>query len=155
MLHGRWHLRRRSVRAGLESFLGEVGKCPGSETSTWGKPAGKLGIKLDYRKPYTPRHGGVVERFFETLDQRLVSTLEGKTFSHPKERGEYLSEKEACLTLEDLEKMIYIFIAELYQEGFHSGVGCTPNRKWEDGIQVAQPALPSNRDDLKLFLMKK
>ncbi|OGR85368.1 MAG: hypothetical protein A2901_00920 [Elusimicrobia bacterium RIFCSPLOWO2_01_FULL_54_10] len=114
----------------------------------------QLGIKLDYRKPYTPRHGGVVERFFETLDQRLVSTLEGKTFSHPKERGEYLSEKESCLTLEDLEKMIYIFIAELYQEGFHSGVGCMPNRKWEDGVQVAQPALPSNRDDLMLFLMK-
>ncbi len=60
------------------------------------------GIAIEWRPPGLKHYGGVVERVIGTLMQ-LVHTLPGTTFSSPHERGEYNSDKTACLTMEELE----------------------------------------------------
>lgn len=62
----------------------------------------EYGTDLEFRPVKQPHHGGVVERFFRTLEGH-VHILPGSTFSNPPERGEYESEKRAAMTLDEFE----------------------------------------------------
>ena len=46
-----------------------------------------------------PEMKGAVERIFRTLAKDLIHELPGTTFSNPKERGDYPSEKLAAIDM--------------------------------------------------------
>lgn len=63
------------------------------------------GIELRWRPPGQPHYGGHIERLMGTV-MTEVHELPGTTFSRSKQRGDYASEKRACLTLADLREWL-------------------------------------------------
>lgn len=90
-----------------------------------------LGFSLDLR--YRPSEGGVVERPFGTFNTQFFSTLPGYTGSNVKERPKD-AEKDACLTLRDLEHLITRFICDQYNQTEVVGSGEIRFQRWEAGL---------------------
>jgi len=93
------------------------------------------GIQIIYRPPGKPHYGGIIERVIGTL-MNLVHTLPGTTFSNVTERGNYPSDTKACLTLAELERWLTIAITKYYHVKLHKGIGETPIRRYESGIEL-------------------
>jgi putative transposase len=104
------------------------------------------GIDLTWRPVRQPHYGGHIERLMGTF-MRRVHTLPGTTFSHSKQKGDYPSERKACLTLEDFRLWLVEQICHGYHLRRHRGIGMPPLLAWErsfvdeDGERL--PAPPS------------
>ena len=100
-----------------------------------------------------PSEGGSVERPFKTFNTELFSTLPGYTGSNVQERPKE-AEKEACLTLRQLEQYLVRYIIDNYNQRLDARMGDqTRFQRWESGL-IAAPDLLSERD-LDICLMKK
>jgi len=109
------------------------------------------GINLEFRPVKQPRYGGHIERVFGTL-LREIHDLPGTTFSNIKDREGYDSEKQAVMTKSEFEAWLVTWICKVYHQKLHSGIGMSPQRKWEIGIfgnaevqGIGLPAAPANR----------
>lgn len=112
-----------------------------------------LGIVLDVAPIKSPEFKGGVERNFESLNLGLFHQIPGTTFSNFLEKGDYKSEKEACISLYELESALNIFIVDVYSERFHRGLGGIPARRWEYALQTNFfPRLPPDKDTLRILL---
>ncbi len=99
-----------------------------------------------------PSEGGIVERPFKTFNTELFSTLPGYTGSNVQERPED-AEKEACLTLRDLERQIVRYIVDNYNQRLDARMGNqTRYQRWESGLIAAPDAIALR--DLDICLMK-
>lgn len=113
----------------------------------------ELGIEVLYPRSRGPQKKGGIERFFRTLAIDLIHRLPGTTFSNPKERGNYPSEKKACLTLQELEAAITKWVVDRYHQQPHRGLkGRTPAEVWNDGESKRKPRLPIDLDALESIL---
>jgi putative transposase len=90
-------------------------------------------IDLKLRPAKTPHFGGHIERFMGRLAD-LMHTLPGTTFSSPSKRKGYDAEKEATLTLGEVERFITEFIVNVYHCEFHDGIRMTPIDRWSSAI---------------------
>jgi putative transposase len=143
--------------------------CLGCDWGTYGKPeyfytdggkdfrsnhlrqiGGQLGFTCELRD--RPSEGGVVERPFGTFNTELFSTLPGYTGSNVQKRPED-AEKDARLTLRDLERLIVRYIVDNYNQRIDKRMGDqTRYQRWEAGLLTA-PELMSERE-LDICLMK-
>lgn len=99
-----------------------------------------------------PSEGGIVERPFGTFNTDLFSNLPGYTGSNVQERPEE-AEKEACLTLRELERLLVRYIVDKYNQSIDARLGDqTRYQRWEAGLIVV-PNLISE-EDLRICLMK-
>lgn len=99
-----------------------------------------------------PSDGGIVERFFKTLNEQLLNTLPGYTGSNVQKRPESV-DKDACLTLKDLEIFLVRFIVDEYNP--HTDTRMRDQSRigrWEAGL-MADPYLYDELD-LAICLMK-
>jgi putative transposase len=112
--------------------------------------AASLGITLCLRR--RPSDGGIVERPFGTLNREFFSTLPGYTTCQLKGHRTKV-EAEACVRLEDLERLLVRYIVDRYNQlpdpriGKESRIG-----RWEAG-RIVQPPLLSERE-LDILLMR-
>lgn len=110
----------------------------------------QLGFTCELRN--RPSEGGIVERPFGTLNTELFSTLPGYTGSNVQERPEE-AEKDACLTLRELEKLVVRYIVDNYNQRIDARLGDqTRYQRWEAGL-LSTPHLLSDRE-LDICLMK-
>ena len=94
----------------------------------------EMEVNIHFRRAGTPRDGGRIERLIGTLGREL-HRLPGTTFSNPVQRGEYNSEKEAALTLDELERFVADWIVNVYHAKPHRSLGGkSPIKAWEDGL---------------------
>lgn len=113
----------------------------------------ELGMELLYPKSRGPEMKGAVERFFRTMAEDLIHRLPGTTFSNTRERGDYPSERLACLTVADLETAVIKWIVDRYLQKPHRGLnGLTPAKAWEQGEVERSPLLPVDLDALECIL---
>ncbi|BAQ63848.1 Mu transposase C-terminal domain-containing protein [Geminocystis sp. NIES-3709] len=99
-----------------------------------------------------PSEGGVVERPFKTLNTEVFSTLPGYTGGNVQERSED-AEKDASLTLRQLERIIVRYIVDNYNQRMDARMGeQTRFQRWDSGL-LSIPDLLSERD-LDICLMK-
>ncbi|WP_321170069.1 Mu transposase C-terminal domain-containing protein [Mastigocoleus testarum] len=99
-----------------------------------------------------PSEGGIVERPFGTFNTELFSTLPGYTGSNVQQRPKE-AEKEACINLRELEKLLVRFIVDKYNQSIDARSGDqTRLQRWEAGL-IATPNTFSQRD-LDICLMK-
>lgn len=99
-----------------------------------------------------PSEGGIVERPFKTFNTELFSTLPGYTGSNVQERPED-TEKAACLTLRDLERLLVRYIVDNYNQRLDARMGDqTRFQRWESGLIAAPDAMAVR--DLDICLMK-
>lgn len=113
----------------------------------------QLGIQLQYTPVRLPYFKAAVERFFGTTNTGLFHTLPGTTFSNIFQRGDYQSLKTAVLTLDDIDRILNIFLVDVYAEQFHRGLKGIPARRWENFLRDGfSPRHPANIDDLEILL---
>lgn len=113
-------------------------------------------IEMRFRPIKTPHYGGTIERLMGTVANEL-SNLPGATFSSPKARKGYDSDKRAALTLGELENYLMDFFVNVYNKRFHHGIGMSPLRKLEIGILgdgdtpgTGLPELPGDPERIRL-----
>ena len=116
----------------------------------------QYGIDRQFRPAGMPHVGGTIERAIKTM---LANThkLPGTTLSNPQERKQYPSEKEATITLRELESMLLIYILKIYHKGIHEGLLTTPEAMWKAGIEGDEesPGIgvrPLSTDPLRLYI---
>jgi putative transposase len=98
----------------------------------------EYGILLDHRPPGRPHFGGHIERLVGTM-MGAVHLLPGTTFSNVAEKGSYVSEKRATLTLFELERWLALQIAGVYHLSIHSALGKTPLAAWQEDAETMTP----------------
>lgn len=93
----------------------------------------QYGIAIDYRPVRTPHYGGHIERLIGTMMGK-VHLLPGTTFSDIRAKGDLNPEKNAAMTLDEVERWLGHAVAGLYHRDLHRGLGTTPLAAWERGI---------------------
>jgi putative transposase len=93
----------------------------------------EYGINLEWRPVAQPNYGAHIERLLGTVLKEIHS-LPGSTFSKPKEKGAYDSEKEAAMTLSELEEWLAVFVTQVYHQRIHSELRASPIKRYEEGI---------------------
>jgi putative transposase len=112
-----------------------------------------LGIILEPNKARSPWQKPTVERFFRTSAEGVIHTLPGTTFSNILQRGDYKSVKEACIFVDDIDRIANIFLLDYYAEKYHRGLKGIPARHWEAMTRNGFfPRLPANLDELTILL---
>jgi len=114
----------------------------------------QIGVQLGFacHLRSCPSEGGIVERPFKTFNTELFSIFPGYTGSNVQERPEE-AEKEACLTLRQLEQRLVAYIVNNYNQRLDARMGDqTRFQRWESGLIVA-PDVISERN-LDVCLMK-
>lgn len=97
------------------------------------KACEEYNINLEWRPVARPHYGGHIERLLGTFAKE-IHTLPGTTFSNTKQREGYDSDKNSALSLSEFERWLAILITESYHQKVHSGIGCSPLKKYEEGI---------------------
>ncbi|PYF08152.1 integrase-like protein [Rhodobacter viridis] len=78
-----------------------------------------------------PSQRGTIERFFRTVGTKVMPLLPGRTFSNTQERGDYPSAETACLTDDELTRILVKWIVDCYHHEPHFGLGGeTPAHAW-------------------------
>lgn len=92
-----------------------------------------VGISVEWAPIKTPEYKQYVERFFETINSYLFHKIAGGVPARPTEMRdlEINPSKEACVSLETLEELIYQFLVEVYQYETHRGIEAQPLDRWQ------------------------
>jgi putative transposase len=112
-----------------------------------------LGPNITYCRVRRPNEKPYVERWFKTLTTGLTHRLRGTTFSCPKERGDYPSEKKAIYPLEVIKERFEDWLENVYHKRRHREIGTSPNKMWAK-LENQQPPLRriASEDMSRLFL---
>lgn len=119
----------------------------------------EYGIDLEWRPVKKPHYGAHIESLLGTFAEK-IHELPGTTFSNPKQRGKYNSEKHAAMTVGELEEWHARLIAGVYHQEVHSALLTSPVKQYEKGILGTKdipgrglPLLIQDKDRLRLDLM--
>lgn len=108
-----------------------------------------VGVTVHYPPAGIPHLRGTMEVFFLNLVLMLMPRLAGRTFSHPRDCGNYPSEDLACLNDDDLITALLRYVVDVYHNQPHTGLGGeTPNNCWRR--LVAEHGVPATPDGLSL-----
>lgn len=107
------------------------------------------GVDLVYRPPGTPRFGGHIERLIGTM-MGAVHLIPGSHFSNIRERGDLDPERQAVMTLRELETYFALEIVGAYQARIHKALGAPPAAVWRARIEEVAVRMPS---DVRRFLI--
>ncbi|OYT88683.1 MAG: integrase [Burkholderiales bacterium PBB3] len=111
----------------------------------------QLGIIGEYAKSKTPNDKAFVERFIKTLNYSFIHKLPGTTLAKVGKRIGFKSEDEACLTLEELDKKIHLWICNQYHLRPHRGLGKrAPISVWNEGACAFPPQLKMNVESIDI-----
>lgn len=93
----------------------------------------EYGFNVEWRPVARPHFGGHIERLLGTFAKEIHS-LPGTTFSNISQRGSYDSTKSSAFTLKEFECWFAHLVTEVYHQKMHTGIGCSPIQKYEEGI---------------------
>jgi putative transposase len=106
--------------------------------------AAELSIKLSKGRPYKPQGKGKIERFFESVNQLLMSELPGFT-------PEYSSPTEPGMTIQQLQATFQEWLIAEYMHRLHSEIGQTPFERWSS--HASHPRLADSLETLNVLLL--
>jgi putative transposase len=112
----------------------------------------QLGIGIQYSFIKRPWLRGTIERWFGTLNRRLLQELPGTTFADIFEKEDYDPEKHAVISLDALLEIIHVWIVDVYHQRFHRGIQDIPYRRWTEAIVEWPPNLPSRASELEVLV---
>lgn len=98
-------------------------------------PLADLGVAFDrtaagmaWLRPY-------IESWFGVVAKTVVTRLSGRTMSDICKRGDFDSEADAALTIDDFTEIIIRWIVDVYHNSPHGGLlGKTPIQVWIEGV---------------------
>ena len=110
----------------------------------------KLGFQCELRD--RPIQGGIVERLFKTINTEVLAPLPG--YISKEEGGAERAEKEACLTIENIDKILAEYFCDDYNHGTYPKDPLdTRFDKWFKGMGNKLPE-PMSERELDVCLMK-
>jgi len=113
----------------------------------------ELGIQVQFCPAKSPKYKGAIERFFRRLNEELIHTLPGTVFSNPKQRGDYPSERLACIDMETLTHIVTKWTVDIYHQTPHKTIKTTPAAKWASGLGTrAGIELPADPQQLAIIM---
>jgi putative transposase len=104
-----------------------------------------LKIRAIFSQVGKPRGRGRVERFFNTLNQRLLSRLPGYA------PAGYAANATPELDLQALNRELHQFLLHEYHQEPHSVTGVPPQERWHEGGFL--PQMPESLEQLDLLLL--
>ena len=99
-----------------------------------------------------PSAGGLVETIFDKINKELLSHLPGYTGSNVEKRPKD-AEKHACLTLDELEKLLVRYFVDHYNQHDYPRVANQKRSERWNATLLTEPELLNERD-LDICLMK-
>ncbi|WP_282066403.1 Mu transposase C-terminal domain-containing protein [Vibrio rotiferianus] len=116
----------------------------------------ELKIKVKKNPTKKPWLKGSVERYFRTINNRLLSRIPGKSFTNIFERKDYDPLENAVIDNSLLQEMIHIWLIDIYQNGKNGLENNIPNLSWIDSVNSSIPPRPfkGTREQLKFNLGK-
>ena len=112
-----------------------------------------------YRPVARPEFGGHVERVIKTMMDK-AHEIPGSTSSNIFQKGKYNSQKEALVTISELEEWYTQFVVDIYHKTVHSSIGMTPEEKFYEGMYGVGgdkipflPQVPANTIKLRMALL--
>jgi len=115
---------------GMENLGGDLDAFPG-----------EVGINLRFAPQKSPWFKGAIERFFRTLNQRLLHEQRGTTLSNVVARDDYDPAKNAVITQEELLHALHKWLLDVYACTIHRGMRDVPARLWGE-LTVLHPIQP-------------
>ncbi len=110
-----------------------------------------LGIGLEFARSRAPDDKPFVERFLRTLNYAFVHRLPGTTLEKHHKRVGFKSEDEAALTLEELDRLIHVWICRSYHLRPQAGLnGRAPQSVWADSAKAFPPQLKCDARDVEI-----
>jgi len=112
----------------------------------------QIGTVIAHAPVMTPEVKARVERFFGTLNRRLLHQQAGTSFSNIIDRADYDPKQNAVISFDALMEMAHIFLIDVYAQSPHRGLNDIPAKVWNEGIKQYPPALPRRQQDLRVLL---
>lgn len=112
----------------------------------------QMGIIVHYAPVKRGQFKGSVERYFRTLNQKLLHEHPGTTFSNIVDKADYEPKKNAIISYKTLKELIHLFIIDIYHQREHRALRDTPAHMWKVAIAEYPPALPAQQTDLSVLL---
>jgi putative transposase len=110
-----------------------------------------LGVICEYAASRDPNDKPFVERFLKTFNYSFIHKLPGTTLAKVHQRIGFKSEDEACITFEQLNEMVHVWITSIYHLRPHKGLaGRAPIDVWKESAAAFPPALKCNAEDLSI-----
>lgn len=108
-----------------------------------------------FRPVRQPRYRALIERFIGTLMGEL-HLVPGTTFSNVDRRGDYVSDRQAVMTLDAFEKWVLLQISR-YHRSPHRGIdGFAPQSRWDEAVENGfkpRAVPPSYAEDVLLAFL--
>jgi putative transposase len=112
-----------------------------------------MAIEVQFCGVAMPQMKGAIERMFRTLAEDLIHQLPGTTFSNPKKRGSYPSEKLAAIDMATLVHLLVKWIVDVYHVKQHRGLaGKSPLEAWNEGAAQRVIELPVDPAELDVII---
>lgn len=109
-----------------------------------------LGISMMIAPAGLPQMRGKVERSFRTDTQLFYSSIPGRTFKDPVEKGDYASEDNIVVTINELANIAVRHFVDVYHNTPHAGLGGdTPANRWRTGVERYGVIPPPSRDVMR------
>lgn len=112
----------------------------------------QIGTAILYSPPRTPRYKASIERYFGTINRRLLHRQPGTTFSNFLDKKDYDPKKNALISFSAFMEMLHIWIVDIYHQNIHKGLKDIPAHVWQEGIAKFPPALPHRQEDLRILI---
>lgn len=112
----------------------------------------QLGIQVQHMPRKSPWMKGTVERFFGQLNQGLLHSQPGTTFSNIAARGDYDPQKNGVITFSLLVELFHQWIIDVYARSEHRGISDLPGERWRAAVAECPVRLPSKAEDLDIVL---
>ncbi len=113
----------------------------------------QLGIGLENGRPGKGEDKAIIERFFGSLNTRLLHRLPGTSFSNVIDKKDYDPKKNAVISLQAFEKILHISVLKILANTNRNELGgAIPKELWEKGCKDTPPILPHSREELKPLL---
>ena len=110
----------------------------------------KLGFQCELRD--RPIQGGIVERLFKTINTEVLAPLPG--YISQEEDGAERAEKEACLSIKDIDKILASYFCDDYNhQPYPKDPRDTRFERWFRGMDNKLPQ-PIDERELDICLMK-
>jgi putative transposase len=110
-----------------------------------------IGVITEFAEARNPNDKPHVERFLKTFNYSFIHKLPGTTLAKVHQRIGFKAEADACITLEELDRMIHVWICQVYHLRPHAGLDDrAPMTVWEEGAAACPPQLKMNREDVDI-----
>lgn len=110
-----------------------------------------LGIISEFSKSREPNNKAFVERFLKTLNYSCIHRLPGTTLAKSHLRIGFKSEDEAALTLEELDRLIHVWICNKYHLRPQKALkNLFPLAVWQESARAFPPQLKCDSDNVEI-----